>query len=456
MKIITIKSIIVFFVTLLLAFSFPLQVMLLSPIPALLPYFFMMLLFSISLSSVASSKLLLWDPRRPIIFVLSIYLMLVLFQTAWQIILEFISIENGISALVTFLFPVLFFVYFRTATNQEIRFILYATSIIGLIVGVYFVCDSYSMLVLHQLNDYSLKAFEYSQFRGPGQDINEARISVGSRSHGLLENHSVTAAWIVLGCLSALTLLPKNEFIKRAIVIFFYGVLLLIGLNFTAIIGFVLVVFLMEYRGYTLLRGAISKKIILLILVVICGFTFFSLVLFLFPNSMSEEMYAAITTSLAGQVDLASGKTPLGNTSYFGGLISGFYSFPYNMQDFPLGVLIGDGFSVFGTAKGGDYGIVETLHRFGLPLFLIIIIGLIMLIRRAFKQIEYRFHDSSPAISYLWFATSVIIYLLFTEIHYTVWSTKSILPILFICLAIFDRYLYSPRQLRLQNENSVV
>jgi hypothetical protein len=442
----TIKLILLFFVSVSLAFSFPIQVMVLNPIPALLPYFFMVLLFSLSLNSSASNSFLLWSPRRPIIFVLSIYLSLVLFQTVWQVFFGFISIYNAISTLVIFLFPVLFFVYFRTATNQEIRVFLYTISIIGLVVGAYYVYDSFSMLVLNQLNDYSLKAFEYSQFRGaPGQNISDARISVGNRSHGLLENHSINSAWIVLGCLSALTLLPKSKFIKRTIVIFIYGVLLLIGLNFTAIIGFAFVIFLMEFRGYILLRGAIPKKIILFLLMIICVFTFFSFVHFLFPNSMSERMYVAINSSLVEQIGIASGSTQIGNSSYFGRMISAFYSFPYNMRDFPLGVLIGDGFSAFGSPKGGDYGIVETLHRFGLPMFFTIIIGLIMLIRRALKQIKYRLYDSAPEASYLWFATSVIIYLLFTEIHYTVWCVKSILPILFISLAICDRYLYSPR-----------
>jgi len=200
-----------------------------------------------------------------------------------------------------------------------------------------------------------------------------------------------------------------------------------------------------------LIPNSISKAFTF-VLMIICGFTFFSFVDSLFPNSMGEVMYVAINASLAGQIDLASGSTQIGNSTYFGRMISNFYYFPYSAQDFPLplGILIGDGFSTFGSQKGGDYGIVETLHRFGLPMFFTIIIGLIMLIRRALKQIEYRLYDSAPEASYLWFATSVIIYLLFTEIHYTVWSTKSILPVLFISLAICDRYLYSPRQFRQQ------
>jgi hypothetical protein len=162
-----------------------------------------------------------------------------------------------------------------------------------------------------------------------------------------------------------------------------------------------------------------------------------------------------LNASLAGQIDLASGSTQIGNSTYFGRMIPNFYYFPYSTRDFPLGLLIGEGFSAFGSQKGGDYGIVETIRRFGLPMFFTIIIGLIMLIRHALKQIEYRLYDSSPEASYLWFATSVIIYISFNEIHYTIWSTKSILPIIFISLAICDRYLYSPRQFRQQYQAQV-
>ena len=71
-------------------------------------------------------------------------------------------------------------------------------------------------------------------------------------------------------------------------------------------------------------------------------------------------------------------------------------------------------------AKGGDYGIDETLHRFGLPFFIEIIVGLIILIRSALKWMIISGASRSLQSRYLWFAIYVTIYLLFTEIHYTV------------------------------------
>lgn len=455
MKIEKIKSILFLLVTVTLALAFPMQVMMSSPIPALGPYLGVVLIFSLTLFQQSDARLLRWNVRKPIVLLVSIYIFIVLFQTGWQAVLGFISIENAVSALVVFLLPILFFVYFRSvATDQDIRSVLYAISLVGLIVGTYFAYDSYSMLVLGELNDFSLSAFEYSQARVESSDHNIARISIGYRSHGLLESHSISAAWIALGCFSALTLLPKNQSIKRGIVILLYGAMLLIGLNFTAIIGFAFVIILMEYKAYTLLRGVISRSTTLLLPLIIGAFIAFISIQLVLPGSMGEDMLEVIKKSLIEQVDLAGGKIELGNTTYFGGLVSKLISFPYNMLKFPPGVLIGDGFSTFGIIKGGDYGIVETLHRFGLPFFLVIIVGMIRLIRRAIKKLEHLSPGQSVTACYIWFATSATIYVLFTEVHYSIWSTKSILPILFISLAIFDRYLYSPAQYAIRYKQS--
>lgn len=197
-----------------------------------------------------------------------------------------ITPEQGVSSIVNFVLPVLFFIYFRTiATDQELRAVLFAILIAGFAVGVYFVYDSYSMLVLKKLNNYSLKAFEYSQFRKPGAELNEARISIGYRSHGLLENHSVTAAWIVLGSLAALTFLPKVQWKKRIMVVSLYGTLLLIGLNFTGIVGFAFVILMLEYKGYILLSGHIPKRFASLLGLIIGSFILFGLILLVLPSS---------------------------------------------------------------------------------------------------------------------------------------------------------------------------
>ena len=188
------------------------------------------------------------------------------------------------------------------------------------------------------------------------------------------------------------------------------------------------------FRGVISMRGAKSMAITV---------SAFVLIGVIVSMLLGGEMVEAIQNLLTTQMDIATGKTTFGEEerTYLGKLVSQLVPFPVNMREFPPGVLIGEGFSVFGTAKGGDIGIAETLHRFGLPFFLAVFIGLISLIRRALKQIRFIAPNNAAHTRYLWFAVCVTIYLLFTEIHYTVWSAKSILPIFFLALALYQRCL---------------
>ncbi|MCF8186952.1 MAG: hypothetical protein K9J28_09070, partial [Sulfuritalea sp.] len=385
-----------------------------------------------------------WYAKKPIMFFISTYLALVFFHTSWQTALGVITPDEGVSAIVNFALPVVFFVYFHTiATEQEIRAAFIAMIVAGFAVGIYFVYDSYTLLVLKGFNEYSLKALEYEQMRAPGGELHNTRISPGNRSHGLLENHAVSAAWIALGCFAALKLLLKSQIKIRMAVIFLFGMALLIGLNFTAVLGFTFVIILIEFEGFKLFFGIISKRIFHLLALIFASSILIILTLLILPDSIGIDMFAEISRIFDIQMKIAIGAV---NTSedytYIGGLINSFVSLPYSMLDFPLGILIGDGFSTFGVAKGGDYGVIDSIHRLGFPFYLCAIVGFVSLITRALKKVDLSgLIIQSASESYLCFAITVIIYLLFSDIHYSIWPTKSLLPILFISLAIFDRYL---------------
>jgi hypothetical protein len=311
----------------------------------------------------------------------------------------------------------------------------------GLLSGIYFVYDGYSMMVSLQLNDYSQRAIEYIQLRAlPGNETNMARVSIGSRSHGLLEKHSISAAWIVFGCLATLTILSSQQRLKRSLAIMFFGLMLLISLNFTAIVGFILIVFLIEYKAYYIFRISTYINIVAKLVAIALAA---GLILFFAAGHINEVgLNEVISRNLTFQVDLVKGVNEFGRGSYIETLFHDFFLYPFLIiDDYPLGLLIGDGFSTFGTPKGGDLGIVETLHRFGLPFFWIVFIGLIRLIFRSIKKIN-RNEIGLAEKQYLWFAASIVSYIIFTEVHYSIWNSKSVLPILFIALAIFDRYIH--------------
>jgi hypothetical protein len=446
MKIITIKSFLIFICILYLAFAFPMQVLNMSVMPVIFPYLVLVCVFLLTLMQRPYLLQLRLNARKPIVIFISIYLTLVLSHTIWQVIFGIITPEEGVSAIVNFVFPVAFFCYFRTiATNQEFRAVFIAVIVASLVIGAYFIYDSYSMLILRQLNDYAIKAYEYSQFRAPDAELNDARISIGYRSHGLLEIHAFSAGWIVIGCLATLTLLPKRQSKKRMVVIFLYGTMLLIGLNFTSILGFSFVIILIEFEGYKFLRGVIPKKIFHLLIFVILSFCISVLVLLALPSSIGIDMYEEIKRMIDIQTSIAGGSAKLDNGStYIGGLIDGFVALPYSMLAFPAGILIGMGYSSFSISYG-DYGILANITRLGFPFALAIIIGLLIIIIRAVKKIESYSFDNYSGINYLWFATTTTVYMIFVDLHYSILIAKSIMPILFFNLAIFDRYLYQQR-----------
>ncbi len=426
-----------------------------SPLPSLFSFLGLVMIYLVSLirMPLLTSNLFKWSTRRPIDLIVTYFVFLVLFQTCWQTIFCFISVDKGVSVIVIFILPVLYYIYFRnTLKEKELRSIFISMAIAGLIVGAYFAYDSLSKLLFGILPDYAVKANEYSLRRGGGNISGYiARIDLAGRSMGLLEKHVVSSAWISIGCFAALALLPTNAKYRRILILSIYGILLVLGMNFTGIFGFLLAIFIIEFRGYYLFRAVISRRSISAFVKYLLIFTSLLLIVSFF---FGTELMKIIQKFIGIQYDIAVGtkavyKHQLG---YFGGMLSELISFPANMfRKFPPGILIGDGFSPGwnGTVdKGGDYGFIETLYRLGIPLFLMAFIGLFRLIRQSFKQITYLTITEKGNPNSIRFAASVMIFLLFSEIHYTVWSAKPIFPVFFICLALFSRYLpYSARNI---------
>jgi hypothetical protein len=123
-----------------------------------------------------------------------------------------------------------------------------------------------------------------------------------------------------------------------------------------------------------------------------------------------------------------------------------------HLLEYPMTAAWGDGFASYGLAKGGDVGWVESLARFGLPFFLLIVIGLTRIILAGVRDARARAtteQDPPPRLDrrrLLEFAVSVVLMAVVTDLHYTVWASKAVLPILFFSLALFSRYLSHARR----------
>jgi hypothetical protein len=448
MRIVTIKSILWFFTILLLVLSFPIQVYLNSPIPSLFSYAILVILFALTglQKDSLATRLFKWSIGNSIEQVIFIFIFLLILHSVWQTLFGFITIGMAFSSYIIFAFPVLFYIYFRNAlTDKELRYILFTMAIAGLIVGTYFAYDSISKLLYGILPDYALKAREYSFNRGGGTIQGYyARVDLAGRSMGLLEKHAVSSAWIGIGCFAALALIPVNAIKKRAFIISLYGILLVLGMNFTGILGFILVVLLIEMGLYRFFIGFISRRSIKIFI----GFLIvFAAIFFLTVSVFGSDLVKIMQKFIDIQYDIAVGKRAVydGSKGYFGGMMTEITSFPVNMwKKFPPGLLIGDGFSPGWKGvvdKGGDYGFIETMYRLGPPMFLIVFVGLLIIVRKALKKVFLSRFSENHHSDYLQFANSVIIYLIFSELHYTIWSAKSIFPVFFLCLAIYNRYL---------------
>ena len=438
-KVTTIKSLLWFITISLLMLSFPIQIMTFSPLPSLFPYisFFVISLF------LLRNHFKYRIHNKNINKVIYVYLFLILFQTTFQLIFRFISPSTAVSIILVFVLPVFFYYYFsKYALESELKIVLIAVSISGLVSGIYYVYDSYNIMVNKEISDFAYKTLDYSRSRSSGGDVSTARVSL-TRSHGLLEKHSISSAWVSMGCFSLLALISQKNIIKRLIVISVATTILFIGQNFTAIISFVFVMLFIEFKGYLIFMFKVSKRnfkkfgasTLIFASITVIFVTYFGDLVQVIQFFISIQ-----TTLLFGEL-----KYSTGNDSFLVAFLKSFLSFFPNMISFPPGILIGDGFSDWNTSKGGDFGFADALHRFGLPFFCIILISFYKLIKNSIKKINNDPFMIDKHKNYLNFAIMVSLYVLIASLHYSIWEAKSVLPIIFISIAIFSRYLYPPK-----------
>jgi hypothetical protein len=421
----------------LLMFSFPLQVLAFSPLPSLLPYvavIFIVIIFRIQRQTISLRAI-------SILRFIRIYILIVIISLILTIILETPTIDKVSTSIVIYIFPLLFFwFYAHYAKNRDTRILLISIMICGGISGLYFMYDSISMLMYGRVNSFSYDIINYVDMRS-SNEVNIARIVGYSRSHGLLEKHSVSAAWIAFAGFAWLRLIPFNSEFKKNMAISITLIVLLISLNFTSIISFIVVLILVEYRSQLPGKKKSSRiNIRYLIYGIVFIFVMSSLLGVLFP-----DMYNTMGRKLSGQFMLGSGERALRDGTYFGFLMQDILDYPINcMKHNPYAILFGDSFSGDGIyPKGGDYGFMDSLYTLGAPLYFSILIGLSLTIFRSLKNVRTYYGYKEVDINYYIFGLETVFYIILNDIHYSIWSRKSILPILFISAALM--YRYSPK-----------
>jgi hypothetical protein len=435
-----IKNFMLMLTAILLAMAFPLQVFADSPFPSLIPY--LILIFVMLSASFSNNKKISTFKSRNIDVMVALYLFIFTFNSIIQLFIFNISYQEVIASIVNYVAPVIFYYFFRTyAEESGIKYFLIGVAIAGAITGGYFAYDSFLKLAFGEVNDYAREAFEYSIIRSGINlsDANTARIAIESRSFGLLQSHTISGAWVVLGSLAVLALLPREYKFIRLSSIVIYGSLLAAGLNFSNIIAYALIITWFEFGGIRLLELKIQRNILLEGMKVIAILFTIAGIIFIAANDKMLEMIELVINT---QINIIFGTGSTDNTLK-SLTLGGIETLAERVMDWPVILLWGDGFTSFGLPKGGDFGITETIAHFGLPFYFAIIVGCIILIKSASRKInknyKYKNFMSGP-INEMQFCSGVLILIFILDVHYSAWPAKSILPIIFSVFALYGRY----------------
>ena len=427
-----------FTIVLFLVLSFPIQVYTSSPLASLIPYIILTLLYIFVLFRNKKISFNIFPLNRVCIFIL-FYSFFFILKIFFEFISKGLSLENLVTNLITYLFPVLFYFYFRKKSSEiEIKWFFYAMITASILCGIFFAYDSYNKFALRKTTDYANASYEYSLKRSNQtiEEANEARVRVGFKSFGLLESHSVSGTWLLLGLFAFLTLVPTKNRRNRALIILLFGIFIFIGLNFTSVIVFVITMLLYEFKLISIFFGQIPKKIIINFL--ITAFLIFLVVSALFltlGQMMSESMIDLIMVQLEF---IFTSSNVQGSQSNI--LTNKFSLFIEKLLNNPSLFIFG---SINEYSKGGDIGFFDTVTTFGLTFYFIILFSLFHIFRLCTIKLRQEIVDPSILFyrkNIFQFNLFIISMIMLTDLHYSVWSAKSVLPIIFFSIALYDRY----------------
>lgn len=422
-----------------ISFTYPLQVISQSPSYVVIPLFVVVL--SILINRLPYLHFNDLSSAVPIPVRKGLHYFLIWFTIGVfilnSIVRELFSYDPSLSSLYpiiywVFLF-IIVFIYFSTlATVREINMFLLGCVVVAILGGLFFAYDSFHKLVLGEVSQYSVMAeiHNINRLDKPLEEANLFRIQAMYRSFGLLERHSVSAYWIMLGFFSFSFLrLNQHKSIDKW-VFCLIGVLLLAGDNFTSLLAWAGVVLLL-YRKY------LDPKFIILLLLVAL------VTLYLLWFNEHIQFVTIIFDLLKMQIGyLLNYQETNPDIGWMPILLDEVHRFYELIISEPWILLFGYGIGAhaeYGTSS--DIGLFETLARLGLPLFVVIVIYILRVVCSALKWLKYR----SLIGKNIWFrsatlfSASVFLSVFIMDVHYSVWMFKSIAPILAFAMAVENR-----------------
>ena len=433
---------------LLLALAFPLQVVFNNPSMASLAYIPIFLIYGLSLMHRRSpDEWRVMARASGMDVVVALYIALIMGHLVAAFLLRQIPMQEVLRQTFLFILPAtLYFYASRLADEKEFESIFIGIVAAALIVGLYFVYDSFSRLASLRLDGFQVLANDYSIARmgiSAGQ-INAFRTSVGSRAMGLLETHTASGAWIGLGAFASFSLLSGKSKSVRWIAGLWWLILLLGGLNFTSILAFLITLFFVYgWRGdgldyFRKVRKSSLRQITSFVILALEAAWAIALYSRNFANNIAKMVLLQLTKIFTIHLDWSNP-----DRSWIAWTIMAIKTYLKAASRRPLVLLLGAGPVASGDfVRGGDSGFLETLAFLGLPLFALMLIGFLITGRQVLG--ELRVEGGSRAAGkrrgLLEFGLAVALFVLIFEAHYSIWAYKSVLPILFLALGLIRRY----------------
>lgn len=436
-----------------LSLGFPLQVEFDNPYITIVPYLCIapFLFLRLTSPSTKQSRLEAQYDGPPDLIV-RLYLYLCLIKIGIGVSLGVVDREGLLRSLFIYVLPVLIFYYVRyRASEQDIKAILAGIVVSSVIIGAYFVYDTALKLIFHEVSEYQQKALQYATDR---QNINLAdanafRTDITMRSFGLLARHSFSAAWVSLGVFAAFALIPETSRRWRSIVLVTGLGTLLIGNTLSSIVSFTITYYLLHARS---IRSLSRRRLASSISTQTAAFCLLTAVL---AGAVACYVNSSIKEFIDYSIDLTFSRINVifdlgGGLDYtlIGSLVAESLRYAGFVVVHPYVLLFGEiPGHVAAYAKSGDIGFVEDAVVLGIPLFVLVTLGLVKSLIRFNKQRTSRIATDCRDSSYVFrkCALSVLLSLALMEIHYSVVFERSLFPVALIAVGLIARYPLSTR-----------
>jgi hypothetical protein len=339
-----------------------------------------------------------------------------------------------------YVLPALFYWYYRKARSDgQGDGLLLGLVAAGIFSALFFVYDSAYRSFLRDVPWFARSAHQYSMtaMGFDPEQMNLGRLSFKSRASGVMVSHSHSATWIAIGGFAGFTRFGERRFSE----VFLATLLVLIlGLNYTAILAFLVVTILCYKSPLFLKRGSavmldprvLSRRTFLAVLIAT-----FMVGVAVLGGALGSKIIQVIRDQTAFIFSPGAGlpfsyaDLTLRNVSDFLGRLRSdralllLGAIPSAQSPWPV---------------GGDTGFLDSVSFLGVPLW---IVSVVFFLTAFLQRGRYLLQPGTQLgqgrgqiddRARLRFLMAVLLFVLIMDLHYNVWLNKSIQIVLFASL----------------------